>query len=286
MRLGHFLFIASVAFSPLASALTVPVPSAYDKRVQSVIYNPDDVFEINTKVGISTQVLFAEDESIVNEKAVSGFVDGWSLVPQGNSLFVKAIAMKGVDGEGNDVDVEPVPGTWNTNILVTTNKRVYVLDLKLHGGSQKVAYLVKFKYPQDEYLREQAAKAERERQVSMEKTPVVKNKNYTMRIGRRSKAIAPSSVFDDGTFTYFTFPGNREIPAIFHVSGKKDESIVNSHIDPKMPGTVVVHRIGEKFILRYGKSAIKVFNESYDDVGELITSGTTVDGVERQLKGQ
>lgn len=280
------IFIVAMIVAPLACALTVPKPSPYDSRIQSADYNANDVFEINTKIGISTQVQFAEGESIATDKAVSGFVDGWSLVPSGNSLFIKAVAGKGMNQEGKEVPVEPVPGEWNTNILVSTNRRVYVLDLKLLSGGAKVAYLVKFKYPEDEFLRAQAEKLAKEKEVSLDKTPVVKNMAYKMQAGKKSSNIEPGNVFDDGQFTYFTFPGNREIPAIFHVNENKEESIVNSHVDPKMPGTIVVHRIGRQFNLRYGKAVVGVYNEAFDKLGELNVTGTTVTGVKRELKDQ
>lgn len=268
-----------------ANALVVPKPSPYDKRVQTVDYNPDDVVEINTKSGVSTQILFSEGESIINEKAVTGFLDGWQLIPQGNSLFIKAIGIQSKDSEGKDIFVEPVPGTWNTNVLVSTNRRVYVFDLKLYHNSPKVAFLIKFSYPEDEMRRALAEEARKQREVNMDKTPVVANASYTMKARRRSKNITPSNVFDDGEFTYFTFPGNKDIPAIFHVNENKEESIVNSHIDPKMPGTVVVHRIGRQFYLRYGDAVVAVYNEAFDEVGKLNTAGTTVTGVKREVKG-
>lgn len=282
----YLLLLISIFTSISVNALVVPKPSPYDKRVQSIDYNANDVVEINTKVGISTQILFAEGENIEKDKAVSGFLDGWQLLPQGNSLFIKAISMDGQDAEGKKTSVEPVPGTWNTNILVSTNRRVYVFDLKLHSASPKVAFLVKFNYPEDDRIRALAEKAERERQVSMDKTPVVKNAAYKMQIRKKSKNIAPSNVFDDGEFTYFTFPGNKDIPAIFHVGENKQESIVNSHIDPKMPGTVVVHKIARQFYLRYGDAVVGVYNEAFDEIGKLNTSGTTVEGVQREVKGQ
>lgn len=282
----YLLLCLSVFASISVNALVVPKASPYDKRVQSVDYNPNDVVEVNTAVGISTQILFGEGETIQDGKAVSGFLDGWELLPQGNSLFIKATAMEGVDAEGKKTVIEPIPGTWNTNILVSTNRRVYVIDLKLHKASSKIAFLVKFNYPEDERLRALAEKAERERKVSMDKTPVVKNSSYKMQIRKRSKNISPSHVFDDGEFTYFTFSGNKDIPAIFHVSENKQESIVNSHIDPKMPGTVVVHKIARQFYLRYGDAVVGVYNEAFDEIGKLNTTGTTVEGVHREVKGQ
>jgi type IV secretion system protein VirB9 len=280
------LLISTLLISVSANALIIPTPSPYDKRIQSVVYNPDDVVEVNTIVGRGTQIVFAPGEQVISDQSSAGFLDGWSLTPNSNSVIIKAISIQGKDAEGKDTIIEPVPGQWNTNILVTTNRGVYAFDLKLISGGNKVAYVIKFKYPQDDAARIAAEKAEIERKASLDKTPVVKNSAYKMQIRKKSESIAPSNVFDDGEFTYFTFPGNRDIPAIFLVSDNKKESIVNSHIDPKMPGTVVVHKIGRQFYLRYGDSVVGVYNEAFDDVGVLNTTGTTIEGVQREVKRQ
>lgn len=277
------IFLIGVS-SPLANALKVPDGSSYDKRIQIVDYNPNDVIEINTRVGIITQIQLDPSETIKKEKAVAGYLDGWEITPEGNSLFIKAVSTQRLDEEGKQVDVHPIPGKWNTNILFSTNRRIYAVDLKLRGSRSKTAYLVKFRYPQDEAERYRKKKIAKQREVNMTKTPVVKNRQYTMQPRRKSKDIIPSHVFDDGEFTYFMFPGNRVIPAIFHVDGHKKEASVNFHIDPSMPGTVVVHHIGRQFYLRHGNAVVGVYNESFDDLGKANTTGTTVPGVKRTLK--
>lgn len=286
------LLVGALAAS-MASCLDQPVGSPYDTRIQTINYNAEDVVEINNMIGTGTQIMLGSDELIQTDKAISGFTDGWALEPRGNSLFIKAVAVKGVDEEGKQMEIEPTPGTWDTNILVTTNKRVYAFDLRLYRNSgnrlranSKVAYLIKFRYPEEEKRRREASILAEQKKPQLEKVPQVKNANYSMQIGKRSKSIVPGHVFDDGEFTYFMFPGNRAIPAIFSVSEDGSESIVNGHIDPKMPGTVVVHKIDRQFSLRYGKQIVAIYNDTFDETGALNANGTTVPGVTRVSRGE
>ena len=54
------------------------------------------------------------------------------------------------------------------------------------------------------------------------------NSSYSIAEGSGSEDIVPTLVFDDGRFTYFRFPGNREVPAVFHVLGDGSETLVNA----------------------------------------------------------
>ena len=118
----------------------------------------------------------------------------------------------------------------------------------------------------------------------LEQIETPKNWNYSIQIGRNSKSIAPSRTYDDGRFTYFQFPGNREFPAVFVVSSDKSESLVNSHIDPKQPDILVVQRVAPEFILRLGNEVAAVYNDNYDAMGIDNNNKTSVKGVQRTMR--
>ena len=60
----------------------------------------------------------------------------------------------------------------------------------------------------------------------------------------------PTRVWDDGRQTYFEFPEETPIPAIFAAGpGKKDESLVNVATRGRIQ---VVQQLGQRFILRSG----------------------------------
>jgi len=114
--------------------------------------------------------------------------------------------------------------------------------------------------------------------------PSPRNWQYSMQPMAGSDDIVPELVFDDGRFTYFRFPANREMPTIFYVSAAGEEGRVNFHIDAQAPDTVVVERMSRRFVLRLGRAAIGIWNDAFDSYGMPPRDGTTVDGVARIMR--
>ncbi len=113
--------------------------------------------------------------------------------------------------------------------------------------------------------------------------PQVLNSNYSIAEGSHSADIVPTLVFDDGRFTYFRFPGNREVPAVFGVLGDGSETIVNSRMEEDL---LVVDRVSRRLMLRAGQAVVGVWNEAFDLDGVPPGDGTTVPGVQRTLKAE
>lgn len=278
------LLVVVIALSAISSlqALEQPKASSFDSRIQYVNYNPSDVVIVRAAVGMGSRIVFGKDEEILD--VASGFTQGWEFSDRKNILYIKP---KSIDiGQGQDAQtLTPEPVTWDTNLMVTTNKYLYDIDLKLlpEEASKRVAYRVEYKYPAEEAA-EARARFEKERTAKkLEQKPAPRNKNYSMQIGKASRNIAPSAAWDDGRFTYLTFPNNRDFPAAFLVAEDKTESLVNSHVDPKDPDTLVIHRVAKQMVLRLGNQVIGIYNDGYSSSG-LPTSGTTIDGVERVIQ--
>ena len=99
------------------------------------------------------------------------------------------------------------------------------------------------------------------------------NSNYSIAEGAGSQDIVPTLVFDDGRFTYFRFPNNREVPAVFHVLGDGSETLVNARMEDDL---LVVDRVSRRLMLRAGSAVVGVWNEAFDLDGLPPTDGTTV----------
>src|SRR5574340_668919 len=67
--------------------------------------------------------------------------------------------------------------------------------------------------------------------------------------------LAPVNTWDDREFTYFKFPGERDIPAIYMVDLDGNESIVNRHSAGPSNEIVVVHKVAARWVLRLGPRA-------------------------------
>lgn len=282
------IFAALLALSPPVFAEQIPQGAAGDGRIKTVVYDENNVVAIYSYPGVATHVQFAPGETILD--IASGFSDGWEFSDARNNLYLKPKTLP-PEKTGSALPIAPTPGVWDTNVIVTTNAHVYSFQLFLIGKrgadsklvrDDRMAFRVKFVYPGDDAARAKSlADAELARK-RLDTRAEVRNTNYTMQIGKRSQSIAPTTAYDDGLFTYFKFPNNREIPAVFIVDETGKETLVNVHVRDDV---VVIQRVAKRLSLRLGKQVVAVFNEAFDLDGVPPVDGTTVDGVERIIRG-
>lgn len=280
------LILALSAAFGVAHAADVPQGSKFDNRIQYVNYNPGDVVVVRAVAGLGARVVFAPGETILD--VASGFTQGWEFSDRRNILYIKPKSV--VAGQGVP-PMTPEPGKWDTNLMVTTNLRMYDIDLHLLPSSNsgkspatRIAYRVEYRYPADELAAAKALEEKNRAQAKLDAKPEPRNWNYSMQIGDASENIAPTMAYDDGRFTYLKFPNNRDFPSAFLVSADKTESLVNSHIDPAMPDTLVLQRVSKEMVLRLGNAVVGIYNDSFDPDGVPATQGTTVPGVKRVIK--
>lgn len=264
---------ATFLFLP-ASVLSLEVPKGgpCDKRVKFIDYNAAEVVQLVGHYGFSTHIQFAAGEMV--QQIAMGDKKAWEVAPVENHLFLKPVGDKAA-----------------TNMTVITSRRVYNFELSAHWSRNgahprpnDMFFQVNFRYPLDEAAKESAkAKVQELRErLKQDNKPVPTNWNYW---AQGSAEVTPNRAFDDSRFTYFQFTNNREMPAIYVINSDGSESLVNTHIDPKRPDTIAVHKIARQMVLRKGGAVACIFNKSYDPDGIGNATGTTVRGVERVVKG-
>lgn len=288
------LFIMGITFNVVA--VDIPRTSRFDDRMQYINYNGSDVTEIRAKDGFVTAISFADDETI--EDIAIGFSGGWEVKDNRNNVYIRPKALQ----QGENGFFEPKAGEWNTNLLIVTNKRNYAFDLKLvNDNKDRSAYFMKFAYPTEEQLKRNAeakAKAEKNREIakqkaeqaeteavnqSLNKFTVPRNWDYTMRVGKDSREIAPKFAYDDGVRTYIGFDTTNSIPSVFYYQGEQ-EMMSNTSVKKQGNYTViVVHKTASRFILRSGEQVVGVINYGF---GKNPTSqvSTTTNQVIREVK--
>ncbi len=256
-------------FSNTAHALVQPQGSKLDPRVQTVTYNKQNVINITAKVGHAVLVQFEDDERLEGDSASLGMGDaeGWNLSVKGNNILFK-----------------PMVDQSDTNLIVTTNKRTYVFQLQI-DNTKTPTYVLRFIYP-DSISKQQTAELEKQRKAENTLidaiTPLsatIKNKNYW---GFGDKELSPSSLFDDGTFTYFVFNNNKDLPVIYRKNPDGTESLVNKHIKNN---TVIVQELNKNFVLRLGQSVLGIENRGFNENAPApVRTGTTMDETVRVNK--
>ncbi len=233
------LALASMGATTLASpalAADAPRPGLVDPRIRTVAYDPDQVVRLTGYFGIQTMLEFAPDERIENVSI--GDAMGWQVTPnkKANLLFLK-----------------PLDRTAATNMTVVTDRRRYVFELVVAGpkaSTRDLAYVVRFLVPAPAPLMVSAP-------PPPPVAPVERNVAFTV---KGDAAIQPTKVFDDGAATYFAWPAQADLPAVFVVGADGVEGLANAVV---RDGYLVVDQLAPRFVLRSGKASLTVTNGAF-----------------------
>ena len=275
-----------------ASTVCAAETAIADPRLREVLYDAQAVVTVPVKRGVVTLVVLDADEAITEVAAGLGgdctkTEAAWCIAaqPGGRNLFVKA---KSTAGAPNNLAVVTDRRTHSFRFVVLADNDakapVYRLVVK--------APVVRPAMPARPTLRDAAPLAvlpalppqPSPQEVIAERLQAkaqVLNSSYSIAEGSGSEDIVPSLVFDDGRFTYFRFPGNREVPAVFHVLGDGSETLVNARMEDDL---LVVDRVSRRLMLRAGSAVVGVWNDAFDLDGVPPGGGTTVPGVQRIFK--
>lgn len=283
------LIISALSFSLFAQ--TNPMAKPADPRLREVVYDPLAVVTVPVKRGMVTLVVFDQDE-VITEVAVGQGGDCskadavWCVAaqPGGRHLYVKA--KSGADAPNNLAVVTDRRSHALRFVVLPDNDRqhpVYRLSVKAPVLSKPASRMALLDIEALAALpavppppSPQQVVAER-----LQAKPTVMNTRYSLAEGAVSQDIVPTLVYDDGRFTYLRFPGNREIPAVFHVLGDGSETLVNARMEDDL---LIVDRVSRRLMLRAGSSVVGIWNEAFDLEGTPAVGATTVPGVQRVLK--
>lgn len=253
MRYKFISLLTSFILMTSMSAHSAQMPKAgyFDSRVKSVTYNPKQVIQMTGHYGYSTHIEFSPFETIQN--IAMGDSEAWDIAPTGNHIFLKPKAEKA-----------------STNMTIITNKRVYNFDLnaknplgKRYIQSKNMDYQINFIYPDEEAQKQknQQEALKLTQALHHDTTPIPINWNYW---SKGTAQINPIKVFDDGRFTYITFTQQGNIPAIYMLDDDNQESLLNSHINPNDPHTLIIQKITKRMILRHGNGIVLLVNHAYN----------------------
>lgn len=304
------VLMASVFAASSVHALDVPAPSSSDPRIRVVTYKSDDVILVKVQRGVVTRILLEPGEQILIP--VVGLSSNCEEV--NDEWCISAIQ------GSNQIFVRPRDGARSNNMELHTNKRDYSFAFEVvgagvsHGKNSRASgsapfYRVVLDYPKPKPVEVPAVPREVLaegilRRVDANDRPlptvgpdhgmtalqrlqsegmVIRNASYSKQVLPKGEDAEPTMVFDDGRFTYFEFPGAREIPAVFAYGSDGQPTRVNWHMQDSF---VVVQRIARRFTLRLGDAVVGVFNEAFDFTGVDTPTATISPAVRREVKEQ
>jgi len=200
-------------------AEAVPRPGGNDRRVRIATYQDGQVYRLSVSLTHVTSIEFGQGETI--RSIIAGDTEGFQLdgVPGGRAFAVKPNA-RGV----------------HTNITVYTNRRSYYFNVQ--ENSSPTYYVVQFRYPQDN--------------ARVRNAVAQQAANYNYAVSSR-KEFTPTSVWDDGTFTYFRFARNAPVPAIFRATGGSERTVNSQQVEN---GVMRVSGVSRQWVLRLGDEVV------------------------------
>ena len=226
--------------APAANAETAPRPLKTDARIRSVIFEKDNVVFLSGTMGVSTMIVFDDEETI-------------ATVAMGDSLSWQAVP----DQSKHYLFIKPLEHDAVTNMNVVTTRRIYNFVLRAgRPGGPGAVYKLRFVYPEKDadalLLARAKDMAAMPHLAALKQHPELVNFDYGFKGSVLNK---PGVVFDDGTKTYFRFAG--DVPGIFLVMPRGAETLINYRREGDV---IVVDQVAAQWTLRNGDEATCVFN--------------------------
>lgn len=249
-------YVMALCVVPAFAAVT-PIGSAFDQHVQTVIYNPDDIVNIKTRVGVATLIQFRDDD----------IIDDSSMVGMGDALAWK------VSRKRNNILLKPTQVKPDTNFTVVTNKRTYLFRLETAKSKAAPSYIIRFVYPDAK----SAAVTQEYQQTPCKEGNGYVNYSY---VKWGDQDISPIAAWDDGKFACFKFSKGTELPKIFKRARDGKEALVNTHMEND---TVVVHEVAKEYRFRLGDEVLGVKKERPKNIHVAANSVPNTDAAQPSL---
>lgn len=219
MRTLVITFLSLFLAPALVMAEAIPRGGANDHRVRIATWQDGQVYRLSVSLTHVTSIEFGEGESI--RSIIAGDTEGFEIdgVPGGRAFAIK-----------------PLSRAVHTNVTVYTNRRSYYFNVE--EASTPTFYVVQFRYPNDT------------RRPANAIARAAPNANYGA--SARSE-FTPTRVWDDGTFTYFAFPRNAPVPAIFRYANGRERTVNTGSLED---GVIRVSGVNRQWVLRLGDEVV------------------------------
>ena len=213
-------------------------------------YSPGGIYEVQAATFHETALQLQPGELLTGkELPTAGDTARWTIA---------ATRTGSPPTETTVLIVKPLEADLETNMTITTNRRLYTVVLK--SSEHTYMPLVGWLYPQDaaRELAEQAAVAKRTEEQSEPLTVAPDQLNFNCSITGSQVAWRPLRAYDDGSKTYLQMSPDMqsyEAPAIFVMEGKTP-ILVNYRVKHSI---YIVDRLFDRAQLRVGpKTAVDI----------------------------
>ena len=245
-----FISMSKVSYAAINS------PVAIDSRIKTLVYSPNEVFQLKFIVGFQSMIEFETDEEV--ELVSFGDPLPWTIKVAKRIIFIKAV----------DPDVK-------TNMIITTNKRTYFFEISSSNNSDlyddQVVFLVRFFYPEVNADVPQPFKIkdipmDGPIPIGQDKSQFNSTVNFQYTFAGTGENVLPLRVFDNGKQTFLQFRNNNAIiPSMYSVDNRGYETRLKIRF---IDDYIVIDSIEYQISLRYGKELVCLFNEALLHIAE------------------
>lgn len=227
------------------AAVREPSSAGYVNAVQVYPYSEGVLYRLYAAPERVTDVLLQPGETLVS--VASGDTVRWTV---GDTTSGSGETRR------THILVKPFSAGLRTNLVITTDRRAYHLQLESTPGAAMAA--ISWSYPQDALIA-----LKRQREAAEAATPVasglsVESLNFNYAISGDRPAWRPVRAFDDGQRTYIEFAPDiavGEAPPLFVVGEEGDAQLVNYRVAGRY---YVVDRLFSAAELRLGGKRQKI----------------------------
>jgi type IV secretion system protein VirB9 len=221
-------------------ALQEPSGSGFVNAAQVYAWSEGALYRLFTAPGLVSDVELQSGENLVSVAA--GDTARWVI---GDTTSGAGAAKR------THILVKPIASGLRTNLVITTDRRVYLVSVVSTSAQGMVA--VSWTYPQDELLALKAAKDAALAAAPVAQVVAVDRLNFNYRIEGDQAPWRPVRAFDDGAQTFIEFPlsiRTGEIPPLFVIGSSGHAELVNYRLRGRY---YVVDRLFSVAELRLGE---------------------------------
>ena len=217
-----------------AAARVEPRREGYYNAIQIYPWSEGALYQVYAAVGQITTIALESGESLTGAGPIAaGDTARWIIgdTESGSGANRRVHIL-----------VKPTRADISTNLVVTTDRRTYMIELRARGSLYMPA--VAWAYP--------ATPGQRQTVPAAPIIPTETARNYRYGLTGDSPPWRPISVFDDGRRVYVVFPAGivqGEMPPIFVLGSDGEPQIVNSRIHQNI---LIVDRLFGAAELRLG----------------------------------
>jgi type IV secretion system protein VirB9 len=242
-------------------ARVAPSREGYVNAIQVWPYADGALYQVYTSPGRVTVIALQQGEELVSVSAgdTVRWIVGDTASGSGATLRVNIL-------------VKPTRVGLKTNLVVTTNRRTYLLELSSTPQSWMAS--ASWDYPKDRMLALQKQAQQAQASAPVETGMTLEQIKFRYAVSGDSPPWKPLRAFDDGERVYIQFPGGiaqGELPPLFVIGPQGDGQLVNYRF--RSPYYVVDRLFGAAELRMGGEKAQVVRIERTDGVGAAAGSG-------------